>query len=166
MKKPKLFKSKMHKDKRGNLNEILNKHFKKKFKFILQTTSKKNVFRGFHFQRKFQQTKHLHLMKGEILDITIDLKKKSKNFGKIYKFKLKAGYSLYIPKGFAHGYYTYGKENILLYIMDSFRKKKYEDGINVKDQIFNFLNKKKMIISDKDKNWNELSYFKKKYKGL
>jgi len=53
MKKPKLFKSKMHKDKRGNLNEILNKHFKKKFKFILQTTSKKNVFRGFHFQIKF-----------------------------------------------------------------------------------------------------------------
>ncbi len=166
MRKPKLFKFKIYKDERGELNEIINQNVNKKFKFIIQTKSKKNVFRGFHFQSRFQQSKYVHLLKGEILDIIIDLKKESKNFGKVYKFKLKSGYSLFIPKGFAHGYFTYGKENILLYVMDNFRKKQYEDGINLNDKKFNFINKKKIIISDKDKRWGNLSDFIKKYKGL
>lgn len=63
----------MYKDKRGNINEILNKNFKQ---ISIYNTNylKKKCFWGFHFQRKFQQTKYLHLMKGEILDLAINLK--------------------------------------------------------------------------------------------
>ena len=105
MDKPVLIKNKIYKDKRGFLGEVFRQNgFKSKF--IIQTSSKKNVFRGFHFQRKYQQSKYIYLLKGEIVDFAIDLKKKSKNFGKVYFFNLKQGYSVFIPKGYAHGYFT------------------------------------------------------------
>ena len=50
--------------------------------------SKKNVIRGFHFQYKFQQIKYITVLKGKILDCVIDLRKKSKTFGKVYKITL------------------------------------------------------------------------------
>ena len=71
---PKLFKSPIYKDKRGILGEVYRKD-KKNFVFIIQTISKKNVFRGFHFQKKFQQSKYVYLLKGEINDYAINLKK-------------------------------------------------------------------------------------------
>jgi len=163
---PKLFKNPIYKDKRGILGEVYRKD-KKNFVFIIQTISKKNVFRGFHFQKKFQQSKYIYLLKGEIHDYAINLKKKSKNFGKIYNFKLKQGYSVFIPKGYGHGYYTHKKENIVLYIMDNFHKKEYEDGINISDEKFKFFFKqRKFIISDKDKNWQSFKEFCNNIKSL
>ena len=166
MDKPVLIKNKIYKDKRGFLGEVFRQNgFKSKF--IIQTSSKKNVFRGFHFQTKYQQSKYIYLLKGEIVDFAIDLKKKSKNFGKVYFFNLKQGYSVFIPKGYAHGYFTKKKENIVLYIMDNFHKKEYEDGININDKKFNFKFKKKnFIISDKDKNWQYFNEFLKNLKSL
>ena len=69
-------------DNRGSLRETFNdKILKKKFVFEYCTTSKKNVFRGFHFQTKNIQSKYVNVLKGKILDIVIDLRKKSKTFG-------------------------------------------------------------------------------------
>ena len=164
---PTLHKRPIFKDKRGNLGEVYRKKGMDKFKFIIQTTSKNNVFRGFHFQKKFQQSKYIYLLKGKIIDIAINLKKKSKNFGKVYKFQLNPGYSLFIPKGYAHGYYTYEKENIVLYVMDNFQRTEYEDGINIFDKKFKFAFKnKKFTISDKDKNWQSFEEFSKNIKSL
>ena len=164
---PKLFKSPIFSDKRGNLGEVYRKKNKDNFKFIIQTTSKKNVFRGFHFQKKFQQSKYIYLLKGQITDIAINLKKNSKNFGKVYKFKLKPGFSLFIPKGYAHGYHTNEKENIILYIMDNFQRTEYEDGINISDKKFKFnFKNKKFTISSKDKKWQSFNEFCKNIKGL
>ena len=58
----------------------------KKFKFFLLVSSKKNVFRGFHFQKRKQQEKLVVVVKGKIIDYCIDLRKKSKTFGKVFKF--------------------------------------------------------------------------------
>ena len=55
---------------------------KKIFKYEYFSISKKNVLRGFHFQTKFQQVKFVNVLKGKILDCVIDLRKKSKTFGK------------------------------------------------------------------------------------
>lgn len=166
MDKPFIIKNKIYKDKRGFLGEVFRQNgFRSKF--IIQTSSKKNVFRGFHFQRKYQQSKYIYVLKGEIVDFAIDLKKKSKNFGKVYSFNLKQGYSVLIPKGYAHGYFTKKKENIVLYVMDNFHKKEYEDGININDKKFKFKFKKKnFIISDKDKNWQYFNEFSKNLKSL
>ena len=163
---PKLFKNPIYKDKRGSLGEVF-KNSNINPKFVIQTSSKKNVFRGFHFQKKYQQSKYIYLLKGEVIDFAINLKKNSKSFGKIYEFKLRPGYSVFIPKGYAHGYYTYSNENIILYIMDNFQKKYYEDGINIYDKKFKFKFKKnKIIISDKDMMWQSYNEFKKNIKGL
>ena len=63
-------------DKRGSLRETFNdKILKKRFVFEYCTTSKKNVFRGFHFQTKNKQSKYVNVLKGKILDVVIDLRK-------------------------------------------------------------------------------------------
>ena len=132
-----IVKQKNNYDKRGNLRETFNdKVLKKKFVFEYCTTSKENVFRGFHFQTKNQQTKYVNVIKGKILDIVIDLRKNSKTFGKSFQIVLseKNNLGLYIPKGFAHAYYSFGSENIIYYKLNNYYQPKYEDGINALDK--------------------------------
>ena len=165
---PKIIKTNCYYDKRGYLQEIyLKKNLKKNFKFSLITFSRRNVFRGFHFQSKNQQVKLIYLLKGSILDIVIDLRRKSKNFGKAYRFKLREKSILYIPKGFAHGYLSLSVENILLYYMTNYRDSKNEDGIVWNDKNLKIkFPVKKLIISKKDKKLNTFDEFLRKIKSL
>ena len=113
-----IFQGKKNKDSRGHLVEIFKQNLiKNKLKFDYFTTSKKNVLRGMHFQLKKQQDKLISVIKGKIIDFSIDLRKNSRTFGKIFKKELsdKNCISLLIPKGFAHGFYAMDKENIVLY---------------------------------------------------
>jgi dTDP-4-dehydrorhamnose 3,5-epimerase len=165
---PKIIRRKCFYDKRGYLQEIyLKKKEKKIFKFSLVTHSKKHVFRGFHFQLKNQQEKLVYLVKGNILDIIINLRKKSKNFGKVYKFKLKEKNILYIPKGFAHGYLSRAPENIVLYYMTNYRDIKNEDGIVWNDKTLKIkFPTKKIIVSNKDRQLQTFENFIKSNKSL
>ena len=81
-----IIKQKKNMDGRGFLRETFNyKIFKKNFCFEYFTYSKKNVLRGFHFQVNKPQSKYVNVLKGRILDCVIDLRKKSKTFGKHFK---------------------------------------------------------------------------------
>lgn len=156
-------------DKRGSLRETYNnKILKKKFIFDYCTISKRNVLRGFHFQTKFTQSKYVNVIKGKILDVVIDLRKNSKTFGKTFKIILSAknALSLYVPKGFAHAYYSYEKENIIYYKLDNFYAPKYEYGIVYNDKSLKIKWPKKIITSEKDKKLLTFNEFKKKFKGL
>lgn len=156
-------------DKRGSLRETYNnKILKKKFIFDYCTISKRNVLRGFHFQTKFTQSKYVNVIKGKILDVVIDLRKNSKTFGKTFKIILSAknALSLYVPKGFAHAYYSYEKENIIYYKLDDFYAPKYEYGIVYNDKSLKIKWPKKIITSEKDKKLLTFNEFKKKFKGL
>ena len=155
-------------DKRGYLQEIyLKKNSKKNFKFSLITFSRRNVFRGFHFQSKNQQVKLIYLVKGSLLDIVIDLRRRSNNFGKAYRFKLREKNILYIPKGFAHGFLTLSAENVLLYYMTNYRDAKNENGIVWNDKNLKIkFPVKKLIISKKDKKLNTFDEFLRKIKSL
>lgn len=165
-----IVKQKNNSDKRGNLRETYNfKILKKKFVFEYCTTSKNNVLRGFHFQSKLKQSKYVNVVKGKILDVVIDLRKKSKTFGKTFQIVLskKNSLGLFIPAGFAHAYFSYEKENIIYYKLDNYYAPKYESGIIYNDKNLKIKwPKKKMIISKKDKNLITLAKFKKIYKGL
>ena len=165
---PKIIKRNCHYDKRGYLQEIYLKRKEKKiFKFSLITSSKKNVFRGFHFQLRKQQAKLVYIVKGKILDIVIDLRKKSKRFGKVYKFRLKEKDILYIPKGFAHGYLSLTSESIVLYYMTNYRDAKSEEGIVWNDKMLNIkFPVKKIRVSKKDKKLKTLKDFIEKNKSL
>ena len=161
-----IIKQKNNFDKRGNLRETFNdKILKKKFIFEYCTTSKKNVFRGFHFQIKNKQSKYVNVVKGKILDVVIDLRKNSKTFGEVFSIILskKNAIGLYIPAGFAHAYYSYDKENIIYYKLDNYYNPKYESGIIYNDPSINIKwPKKKMIISQKDKKLLTINQFLKK----
>ena len=162
---PKIIKRNCHYDKRGYLQEIYLKRKEKKiFKFSLITSSKKNVFRGFHFQLRKQQAKLVYIVKGKILDIVIDLRKKSKRFGKVYKFRLKEKDILYIPKGFAHGYLSLTSESIVLYYMTNYRDAKSEEGIVWNDKMLNikFPVKKNKSFKKRQKTENLKRFHRKK----
>ena len=165
-----IIKQKDNKDSRGSLKETFNnKILKKKFVFEYCTTSKKNVLRGFHFQTKFKQSKYVNVVKGRILDVVIDLRKKSKTFGKSFKIILSKENSLglYIPAGFAHAYYSYDKENIIYYKLDNYYAPKFESGIIYNDPTLKIKwPKKKMKVSQKDKKLLTITEFKKKFKAL
>ena len=165
---PKIIKSKIYKDKRGSLKEIFkSKDYNKKFKFFLLVSSKKNVFRGFHFQKRKQQEKLVVVVKGKIIDYCIDLRKKSKTFGKVFKFTLKEKSVLLVPKGFAHGYTGVSKESLIVYFLSEYRYRKFERGISLFDKNIKInLKKNKLILSERDKQNYTLSEFKKKIGSL
>ena len=99
----------------------------------------------------------------------IDLRKKSKTFGKKFKIILsdKNNLSLYIPEGFAHAYYSFEKENIIYYKLTNYYKPKFEDGINVLDKKLKVnWPRKTFLISKKDKRLGSIENFKKIYKHL
>ena len=159
-----VFKSKNFNDSRGSLRELsLEKHLKKRLIFSLVSRSKKNVLRGLHMQTKKMQGKYLSVLKGRILDVVVDCRKKSKTFGKHYKIILseKNATSIYIPPGFAHGFLTLDKENIVLYSCTNYRNKESETSIawNDKDLKIRWPIKKP-ILSTKDsssKSFKELN---------
>ncbi len=157
-------------DRRGSLRETFNdQKLKKKFVFEYCTTSKKNVLRGFHFQTKFKQSKFVNVLKGKILDVVIDLRKNSKTFGKSFKIILskKNALGLFIPAGFGHAYYSFDKENIIYYKLDNYYRPKYENGIIYNDKTLNIKwPKKKMVISQKDKQLSTFEVFCKNLKGI
>ena len=165
-----IVKQKNNFDKRGSLRETFNnKILKKKFIFEYCTTSKKNVLRGFHFQTKFKQAKYVNVVKGKILDVVVDLRKKSKTYGKTFKIILskKNALGLYIPSGFGHAYYSYEKENVIYYNLDNYYAPKYENCIFYNDKTLKVKwPRKKMLISIKDKKLLTFKEFDNKFRGI
>ena len=70
--------------------------------------SKKGVLRGMHYQITHSQGKLIEVVTGEIFDAVVDLRKHSTTFGKWIGMTLSAetGAVLWIPAGFAHGFYV------------------------------------------------------------
>ena len=70
-----------------------------------ESRSKKGVLRGLHFQKKNPQGKLVRVIEGEVFDVAVDLRKKSKTFGKWVGVTLSAENKkqFYIPEGFAFG---------------------------------------------------------------
>jgi len=153
----KIFKSAVFNDNRGSFREVYKKKFIKKKNLIFDclSISKKNVLRGLHIQTKNSQAKFLTVIKGEIFDVVVDLRKKSKTFGKYFSINLssKNYCSIYIPEGFAHGFCCLNKENIVYYCNSNYRNKNYETGILWSDPDLNIeWPIKNPILSIKDKN--------------
>ena len=144
-------------DKRGYFREIFRNNFfkNKKLIFCCISQSKKNVIRGFHLQKKFKQDKLVSVIKGKILDVAVDLRKKSKTYGKHYSITLseKNSTSLFIPAGFAHGFCGMDNDNLIFYGLTNYRSKKNEVGILWNDKTLKIKwPTTKPILSKRDKN--------------
>ena len=135
-----LIKNKKFNDSRGYFKElIVEKNSKVKFLFHVMSFSKKNVIRGLHIQTKNPQGKFITVIKGKILDVAVDLRKKSKTYGKYFSKILssKNSLSMYIPPGFAHGFCALDKENFVVYSCTQYRNARSEMGIKYNDKDLN-----------------------------
>ena len=151
----KIIKSPVHIDRRGFFRETFKKKFffKKKFIFTCVSSSKKNVLRGLHLQKKNSQAKLITVLSGKIFDVCVDCRKKSKTFGKHFSINMSENNntSLLIPAGFAHGFYTLSNDVILHYKCSNYRHKDSETGILWNDKTLKIKwPNKKPIVSDKD----------------
>ena len=158
-KQPLLLKKQVFFDRRGFFQELyLKKNYKFNSKFTAYSYSIKNVIRGLHYQVVKPQEKILSVLKGEAIDICVDINKKSKNYGKVYRYHLKPGYLLFVPKNFAHGIGFLGKENVLLYHLSEYRYPEHERGIYPLDKKLKIDWKiKKPILSERDKDHPKFS---------
>lgn len=164
----KIFKNQIHKDNRGQFREIYKKKLLKSKELIFDcmSVSKKNVIRGLHIQVKDPQAKFLTVIKGRIFDVALDLRKNSKTFGKYFSIELSLNNysSIYIPEGFAHGFYTLDKENIIFYSCSNYRNKNNEVGILWNDKNINInWPTRNPVVSKKDNNNISFKEYCKKY---
>jgi len=92
------------------------------------------------------------------------LRKKSKTFGKSFSIILSENNckTLYVPEGFAHGYYCLEKENIIYYRLSDYYNPRFESGIMWNDpEIKINWPKGKKILSKKDKLLKTIRSFEK-----
>lgn len=140
---PLILKPKIHNDSRGFFFEtfrqdMIDGFVKNKVSFC-QTNcseSKYGVFRGLHFQvYPYAQSKLVSVVKGEIIDFIIDLRPKSKTYGKSFNITLNDlnNFQLFIPKGFAHGFLVVSEVARIIYHVDNFYSPEHDVGINCLD---------------------------------
>jgi dTDP-4-dehydrorhamnose 3,5-epimerase len=138
-----LIKPKVFDDDRGFFLETYKKSdFKKAgidvdFVQMNHSNSTKGVIRGLHFQHKpYAQSKLVRCINGKIFDVAVDIRKDSKTFGKYVSVELSEEnkHSLFIPKGFAHGFQVLSEEAEIEYLVDSEYAQNYEDGIIWNDE--------------------------------
>jgi len=102
-------------------------------KFVQDNISRssKGVLRGMHYQLKNPQAKLLTVLRGSIFDVALDVRANSPTFGKWYgKVLSDENHSqLYIPEGFAHGFYVLSDIVDIYYKCSSFYNPKDEFGI-------------------------------------
>lgn len=123
-------------DNRGSFNKPYNLNFFNQnniFEYpqeFFYSISTKNVIRGMHFQiPPFDSYKIVSCINGEILDVVLDLRKSSKTFGKYYSVKLNNKQSIFIPKGFAHGFLSLEENTIVTYLQSKIYNKETDKGI-------------------------------------
>ncbi len=127
-----------------------------------QSFSKKGVVRGLHLQKApYQQAKLVTVIKGDILDIVVDLRPTSKTFKQVYYCELdsvKRNYLL-VPEGFAHGFAAL-EDTIFSYKCSNFYNKESEAGIIWNDPDLKIdWRTSNPIISEKDLQLQTLEQF-------
>lgn len=96
-----------------------------------QSSSRKGVLRGLHFQKEYPQAKLVRVLSGEVFDVAVDLRKGSPTFGKWVGELLSADNrkQLMIPRGFAHGFLVVSDTAEFAYKCDDFYHPEDEGGI-------------------------------------
>ena len=82
-----------------------------------QSVSKRAVLRGLHYQIEQPQGKLVRVVRGEIFDVAVDLRRSSATFGRWVGTKLNARdhRQVWVPPGFAHGFIVLSETADVLY---------------------------------------------------
>jgi dTDP-4-dehydrorhamnose 3,5-epimerase len=96
-----------------------------------RSTSRKGVLRGLHYQAGRPQGKLISVLRGEIYDVAVDLRRSSPTFGKWAGFHLSEHdrRMAWLPRGFAHGFVALSETVEVLYKLDEFWSPPHERTI-------------------------------------
>lgn len=121
------------------------------------SSTSKGVLRGLHFQQgKFSQAKLVRVMNGTVLNVAVDLREKSKTFGKHIAVKLSdsSNKQMFMPRGFAHGYLVLSERADFFCKCDNFFDKISGRGVIYNDPDLKIdwqFPEEEIILSEKDK---------------
>lgn len=127
------------------------------YKFVQdnQSSSRKGVLRGLHFQKTFPQAKLVRVLKGEVFDIAVDLRKGSGTYGQWVGVLLSEENhrQFMIPRGFAHGFVVVSDTAEFAYKCDEKYHPEDEGGLiwNDPDIAVEWPDVGEIILSEKDK---------------
>ena len=167
-----------HEDERGFFMRVYDTNIFEKYKirrnWVQENHSlsvEKGVIRGMHFQLPpHSEAKLIRVVRGEICDVFIDLRKNSPTFGQWDSIVLSADNKkmIYIPRGFAHGFCTLTENCEVVYKVDNYYSPEHEGNIKWNDPDLNidWLIKNTPTISEKDANAKSFKEFVDKYGGL
>lgn len=120
-----------------------------------QSSSKKGVLRGLHFQKEHPQAKLVRVLSGEVFDVAVDLRKDSETYGQWVGVLLSAENhrQFMIPRGFAHGFAVVSDYAEFAYKCDELYHPEDEGGIawNDPDVAIEWPDVGEVILSEKDK---------------
>ena len=123
-----------------------------------QSSSKKGVLRGLHFQTgAFAQSKLVRCVAGKILDVVVDLRQHSPTYKQHFKAILdnENHHQLFVPAGFAHGFLTLSETSVFAYKCDQYFNKDADSGVYWNDPAFGIkweYPHDELILSEKDAN--------------
>ena len=127
-----------------------------------QSASKKGVLRGLHFQKEFPQDKLVRVIKGEVFDVAVDMRKGSPTYGHWHGVLLSEENKkqFFIPKNFAHGFLVLSDYAEFTYKCTDFYHPNDEGGIMYNDPEiaveWPIPEGMELIMSDKDTKWPTL----------
>ena len=136
-----------------------------------ESKSSKGVLRGLHFQKPpFEQAKLVRCIEGEVLDVSLDIRKNSKTYGKHVSVLLSGENKrqLFVPRGFAHGFLVLSDSATFAYKVDNSYAPDYDAGIRWNDKELNIqwgMEDSDIIVSEKDSKLPFLSKFKSPFKS-
>jgi dTDP-4-dehydrorhamnose 3,5-epimerase len=122
-----------------------------------QSRSTRGVLRGLHFQTgEHAQAKLVRVLRGEVLDVAVDIRKSSPTFGQYVSVLLseQSKTQLFVPRGFAHGFIVLSNTADFFYKCDNYYNKASEGGLIFNDPELNIdwkMNSESFVISEKDK---------------
>lgn len=96
-----------------------------------RSLSKRHVLRGLHYQLGSPQAKLVQVTRGVVRDVVVDVRRGSPDFGRWYGTELSADEHrlMYIPRGFAHGYFVLSDEAEFFYMCSDYYSPSAEKGI-------------------------------------
>lgn len=130
----------------------------------------KGALRGLHYQTEESQAKLIHVIKGALFDVAVDLRIGSPTFGN-YRGELldeSNQKGVFIPEGFAHGFISLTEGTIFSYQCSGRYLPKACGGIRWNDPTLNIpwplveYNINEVIATEKDRNWPTFAEYKKK----
>lgn len=120
-----------------------------------QSSSKKGVLRGLHFQKTFPQAKLVRVLKGEVFDVAVDLRAGSPTYGEWVGVLLSEENKkqFMIPRGFAHGFVVVSDYAEFAYKCDELYHPEDEGGLMWNDESIGieWPDVGEIILSEKDK---------------